>query len=619
MKENIENIQKKYSFLHSHVAKEPYIFEVLNEISRFQEIFYEDNTVDMATIDDLKTSRNIKIPESPAKNKIIANLLILLQKSYPDEIKTIVTFHFTVDPDSKKLSVSEIKEFTIMLTNEEFNRIQTDRNSISIDNLLNLIQKFRLFNLTKLYKNSKEKNHLSKMIKSQIGKNIFSFKNFTLARNNNESIEDYCFHKDNYEAVKKILDNTKLSKIISKHPSMINRHLKKFGILNSEFSDYTDSKLDYLLNILLEEIPASLDKKELITVKNYDSLRSCLLTVENLIDPLRTVSDEIVGHIQNYGLCSISSLLGVFNNLTEDIIYKWASGSEKNNKLIVFSDDDNNKYIIVMSYLFDHIFKMYDFIIYHQDDFSQLNRSEKRKILNEADLLCKASKEVFKIFDNGKNESNIVGFDLIKLKRAIEDYEDFLKSNANHVDDENESFESEKKRSPIARIFAFIKSIFVSQNTYEPHHIEKDHSHKITRYRSRLSRKTMDIFNKIKNLDKKIIALSNYIELIPENESKTDAIINDLRAHNHKIVIPVYNARNQLYPNRSHQYLISDIEYLLIDPDIIQTSEAIRDYADSLAGEKIRDERIPSSAILMIEKYLLTIYRQNKIKKRRKP
>jgi hypothetical protein len=95
-------------------------------------------------------------------------------------------------------------------------------------------------------------------------------------------------------------------------------------------------------------------------------------------------------------------------------------------------------------------------------------------------------------------------------------------------------------------------------------------------------------------------------------------IINDVRKLNIKIVIPVYNARKVLYPNRSQQYLISDMEYLLINPEVGQTAESVREFTDSLAGEKIKDEKLSAQAILGIEKYLMAIITQKKAQMLRK-
>ena len=108
------------------------------------------------------------------------------------------------------------------------------------------------------------------------------------------------------------------------------------------------------------------------------------------------------------------------------------------------------------------------------------------------------------------------------------------------------------------------------------------------------------------------------VELVPENESRIDNIIEELRSNNLKIVIPIYNARTVLYPIRSQKYLIPDVEYLMVKPDIIQSPETIREFTDAITREKIKDEIIPGSAIIAVEKYLLTLYRQKRAQMLRK-
>jgi hypothetical protein len=53
---------------------------------------------------------------------------------------------------------------------------------------------------------------------------------------------------------------------------------------------------------------------------------------------------------------------------------------------------------------------------------------------------------------------------------------------------------------------------------------------------------------------------------------------------------------------------MADIEYLMVAPDIIASPESIRNFTDSLAGYKLKDETIPARGILTIENYLLTLY-----------
>jgi hypothetical protein len=74
----------------------------------------------------------------------------------------------------------------------------------------------------------------------------------------------------------------------------------------------------------------------------------------------------------------------------------------------------------------------------------------------------------------------------------------------------------------------------------------------------------------------------------------------------------VYKARETLYPRRSQKLLFADIEYLLAPMDVIQTTESLRNYVDSLNGFMLRDEQIPYRAVAAIESYLTTLFRQRR-------
>ena len=123
-----------------------------------------------------------------------------------------------------------------------------------------------------------------------------------------------------------------------------------------------------------------------------------------------------------------------------------------------------------------------------------------------------------------------------------------------------------------------------------------------------------DIISKVESSASELIALSNYIELTPENSKNVDTIIDTLRNNKKKIVVPIYNADKVLYPVRSQKYLIPDIEYLVLENDVAQSPDVIRNFSNSLAGYKLRDETMSGSAIMAIEKYLLTLHRQKRAK-----
>lgn len=608
-KESIQD--KRFPFLHTHVAREPHIYEVLAEIANFQNNVLKTGIGHLANIEDLKTSRNIKIPFTIARNKIISNLVDILVKNYPEFCRSIITFTFSVDPESKKLTIIENREYTVMLNNEEFNRIQDERNAVSAENFLNLISQFRLFNLTKLLKKTKERALLSQVIKLELGKNVFTYKNYSINRQSVEVAEDFCFHRDNYEPVKKSLNLEKFNKIIINHSAQILRRLKNFGILNTDFSDYRDNKLDYILNVLLQDIYLSLTDSELTEAKNFNSLRSCLLKVDTLIDPLITASNDIASYIRENRISAASTVSSVFNGIPEDKILQWAEEKGGRYKIITFKDEDGIIYLIDGTYLLPRMTDLHEKILFQQENIAGLSHGERSRILDEVHLLCNAAKTMLLSEDRLRN---IIESDdgIARLRKMITEYEQYQNSLAMETAVESEERGARRKRSFIDAISEFFRSLFGARREPAAVSAAKDREHEAEQYIPSATGEAKNIINKIRNSTNILIALSTYIELIPANEKEIDSIINDLRKLNLKIVVPIYNARKILYPNRSQQYLISDIEYVLVDPETIQSPESIRKFTDSLAGEKIKDEKISGTAILTIEKYLKTLHFQKK-------
>ncbi len=609
-KENIQD--KRFPFLHSHIAREPHIYEVLNEIMMFQTNVLNTGIGHLATIEDLKTSRNIKIPFTIARNKIVTNLIDILLKNYVDEMRTVITFSFTVDPDSKKLTINENRELTVLISNDDFNAIQAERNQVSCDNFLSLISQFRLFNLTKLLKKTRERALLSQVIKLELGKSVFTYKNFSMNRQNAEIAEDYCFHHDNYDAVRKTLTLEKINRVIINHSAPILRRLKNFGILNTEFSDYKDTKLDYLLNILLQDLYLSLSDNELTEVKNFNSLRTCILKVESLIDPIITAGNDIVDYIRDNRICSAAAVSSVFNELSEERLLSWVDDNGPRHRILSYRDADNIYYIIDGNYLLPRLTELHDLIMMNQDELMELSHSEREKVFDEINLLCNAGRNLLSSEEISKS---ILGKDenIKKMHRIIEEYDSYQNSLSRESVMDREERAARKRRSLIETISDFFRSLFAPKKEESSAGTsEREHEYEAESYRPLATGEAKSIIFKIKNSNARIIALSNYIDLLPANESDIEIIINDVRKLNLKIVIPIYNSRKVLYPNRSQQYLIPDMEYIMVSPDVIQTPETIREFTDSLAGEKIKDEKLSSQAIFTIEKYLMSLLTQKK-------
>ncbi|HPJ42120.1 MAG TPA: hypothetical protein PLY21_07340, partial [Spirochaetota bacterium] len=217
---------EKFPFLHERLAKEAHVEEILAEIDLLQKNWLKNKTGELATVEYLNESRNVRMPVTQKRLMNIQFLLDQLIKHHPEHIRPVYSFNFGIEPESKKLNIDEKVEYTLMMNDSSYHALQSQRDSASTANLLHLLQSFRLFNLTKLIKKSKNRNQLSQIIKSQLGKTIFTFKNYTSDRTGIEITEDYCFHKDNYDAVKNKIEVESLKKIIDMHSAPINRRLK---------------------------------------------------------------------------------------------------------------------------------------------------------------------------------------------------------------------------------------------------------------------------------------------------------------------------------------------------------------------------------------------------------
>jgi hypothetical protein len=603
----------KFSFLDAQVAKEPYVYEILNEISLYQEHVLNDQSGYLATFEDISNSRNIKMPFNTSRNKNIHYIIEQVKKFHPKHFQTIISFEFLIEPQTKKLILNEKIEYTILLNDEKYTMLKNDRDSKSLESLLDLLSQFRLFNLTKLMNKARNKNYLKDLVTSEINKNIFVFKNYLLDSNNLEKTEDYCFHQSNIESVKKKLLTDELKKIISTHNELIKRRLKNFGILNSDFSDYRDTKLDYIMNIILQEIPSSISKKELIIVKNYESLRKCLIEMDKIVDPIITIGGDILKYIVKNGICKQSDILSIYDGVNPDSLDNWLEENSRSHKVFSYYDTNSETLYIDGNVYLSKLSGLHQLIYHQKEKLNRMNQFEKQDYLSLFDLLCKIGKDILnhkeKITRILEKESNSE-----ILKKIISDYEKTRQKAEEKIVEREEPVYHDfvEKKSVFASIIGFIKSIFTKKKTTEQ--FKKSRKTEKIKPSTSFSRETKDIFTRIRSLNQPLIALSEYVEIAPENEAAIDTIIAELRGNNLKIVIPIYNARKALYPKRSQKLLIADIEYLLVDPSIINDSDTIREFTDSLSGYKLREDYVQPAGIIAIEKYLMNLHRQNRAK-----
>ncbi len=612
------NKNTDFYFLNQRLEKEPFIIEVLSEIKNMQSRWLKQRTGDLATLEYLNSSRNIKIPFTPKRMLNIQYITDELIKYHPDEIKPVHSFTFDIDRENKNLTINEITEFTLLMKDTDFNLLLNERNKKSTEAVINLLSQYRLFNLTKLLKKAKKRTQLTQLMKTRLGKDIFTFKNFCLDKNGLEISEDYCFHSDNYESVRRKLDLELIKKIIESHSIAINRRLKNFGILNPNVSDYRDSKLDYLMNILTGEMAPAFNKKEIIDIKNFKSLRDCLIKVDKILDPAKLLNNDIMEYVQSQNLSTDRDIMNIFEKITPDIFTQWEAEASNSGKVIIYTGDDKIKYIIDSNLYPKKFEELIQLIVYNPELFNSLSETERNNKTFTAEIYSEAGKEIsskdtraLKVL---KNQETIG-----KVADLIKDFEYYKKNKSTESANEKDQ-DNQPDNSIVAVFINFIKSIF-SKNIKSSQAADNQHgiqNQDKKAKKTNLSKTAKDIYKQIINKNSIIAVISDFIEIKPENEKMIDQIIGELRTNNLRIVIPIYNARQVLYPIRSKKYLIADVDYVIVDPEIPRSPEAIRDYTDSITGYKIKEDTLSGNALFQIEKYLMTIYRQNRAKMKRK-
>jgi len=605
-----EELIQRFNFLNAHNSKEAYIYDILNEIFEVQKVSLREGKR-LITLNNLKESNNIGMPFNNARNKNILYILDLLRKNYPDYFKIFTTYQFEFDKTSKKLNINEIYEFAVLLKEDAITNIQKDRDKKSIESLLSLVGSFRVFNLTKLIQKAKNKNQLSRIIKEQINNTIFAYKNYSIDKTNAELIENFCFHKKNYTPVKNKINTDGIKKIVAKNLDPINRRLSTLGILNSSFNDYTDSKLDYILNILINEISAPLSNKDLSELKTFNSLRNTIIKIDKSIDPLTAMKSDITKYIKEVEFARESDILSVFRNISKDQLHKWNPEEQIKEKIYYLNDNDESYYFDMEK--FTKIFEKIMVQIFDEDNFSSTH--EKKEILSQLKIFISSGNKLIE----SKEDLNLLidsDSEIELLKQLLERYKNESLKKQKNQEPEVHHEEIIESESILSLISNYIKSLFSG----------KDKTKKTKKNTVTLNKKkknlqfadhTISIYNKIKNSSSILIPISNYLEIKSENEKKLDEILDEIRSKNLKTIIPIYNARTTLYPDKSRKLLIADTEYLLADPEIIKSPEIIRKFSDQITGHKLKDEVIPGNTILVIEKYLLTIFRQNRMRRKK--
>ena len=537
------NKNEKYSFLSERLSKEAHIEEVLAEIELCQKNWLKNHSAELATVESLNESRNIKVPLTQKRLMNIQYLVDLLLKGHPSEIKPVYSFKFIINPENKNLTIDEKMEITFLMKETDYHQLQLLRDKESSESLLELLQSFRLFNLTKLIKKSKNRNNLTQIVKSQLGVNIFTFKNYSFDKNSQELSEDYCFHKNNYDAVKSKIDLEGIRRIIEQNEPAINRRLKNFGILNATISDYRDNKLDYILNILTGELLPSIDKKGVIDVKNFKSLRDCINKVDKLLDPAIMLDGEIMKHLQENFITTDKDIISLFAEMTPESLNKWETEKTASGKIITHQYN-YVKYIIDPSQFLKKYDSYIKAVIYHEDGTDSESQRDSNiftadMLTDAATLILEQPQNAVKFFSNMENVNN--------LKKLITEYQDFKRTLiALRSSGKNESTEKESK-SILAWIANSIMMLFSKKSKADSgsqdHKDKGSASIKAKKNKIGLSKETRDLYREISERKSPLLPLSDFIEIKPDNENAIGKLITELRMNNLKIIIPIYNAR----------------------------------------------------------------------------
>lgn len=619
----IHKMIETFPFLDDRTAQEPYLYEVLLDIRNSQNAFRLGKSQELATRESIKKSRTIKMPFTPARNKNIDYLVDLLLERYGEQFSIAITFKMGFDRKEKKLSFKEVEEFALAMKPAEFNEIEKNRVEQSLQNFLILLSNFRIFNLSKIMNKAKHKEEFQQVLKKGEDKSFFTFKSFESDKNQYISAQELCFHGENYEAVKNSLNITAIKAIIANYPEMVKTRLKNYGIMNPDFSDFRDTKVDYLIHILEDEIGTTMASKDLAEVKSFKSLRECIMRVDKMLDPSRIYGNEIVKFIREHKFCFDSDVTSGLLNVNDEILKNWAKVETLKKKNIVkYTDPTGRDFYIDGRSMFNQFNETYQLVRYKNDEFSALTSFQKQSVENKIEVLYHAGLQVVHDEDGDKylhcNKDFIQNF-----KDVLEEYSEYMKQKQLRSELTQEKKRGRKRRFSIGGIFiAIIKSIFGiftggrdDDEYYESSVGSTSSGGGTSKSGNRpVSREARTIYTKAKNTNRPLLALSDFIELNRENDSMIDKIIQDLRDNNMKIVMPVYNAKKNLYPKRSMKVIMADIEYLLIPIEAARTPESITSYVDSLVGYKMKDDIISGHMLIQIEKYLRTINRQNRRK-----
>lgn len=615
----LDTILQKYSFLDEHSAREPYLFDILNEIVRVQKDLDKGKSRQFATRAHISTTPNVKMPITPSREKNIVFILTHLKERFPDYIASLITFEFNFNDKTKKLLVEPVEEYCYSLTQNEIERLQKLRDQKSLENFLVLIGKFRTFNLTKLLKLIIQKKDFARVLQSGVNKSFFVYKNSEITANKILPEQEFCFHAKNYQSVKTSLTMNQIRSVILMYNDMIKKRLEKFGIMNTDVSDYSDKKLDYILHILTADLAGTLSPKDMVETQNFKSLRDCIMRVDKNLDPANIHHGNIVKYIRENTMATYSDIAAGLATIDEGAVEKWASNAETLKKEFISKTDDGFGQIWLVSNPSApaEFSRLFNLMRNESDKFEQLSSFQKKSSHKRMEILVTLLSLVVQQQDAHvqlKSPKDRIG----EIAANLDEYHTWRQQK--ELRTELSSTEIPNRKPGFFEIIAeFFGSLFSGSKKSKLQNQNDDDNGDAEMYggssgnqQRKIAGITRAIYTKTKARNQPILALSDFIVLSKENDSQVEKIIREFEENNLKIVVPIFNARKALYPIRSSKLLIPDIEYLLVDPSIPLTSESITTYIDSLVGVKLHDDFIPGHTLSLIEKYLRNIFHQKK-------
>jgi len=353
-------------------------------------------------------------------------------------------------------------------------------------------------------------------------------------------------------------------------------------------------------------------------VKNFYSLREVLIKAEKIINPLISLNDEITSNIRKLDVCSQDVLLTLIPNLTKKLLNEWAHRYATEQKIIVVPDTDGSTEYVSADTFFKKYSQLIKLIIDEPAKFDGMSKNEKEQKSVQADLFSAALSDLFfsgkiaQIF--GTPQQN----ELKSLHDAYETYSQLKPEKITSV------FKSDRKKSKniLMRIVEPILNLFRSRGKTKKAGKEfgdnnsSGMSYRKNKTRTQPTKYTMQLIALINEKSSPLIALSDIIDFVPENDDAIKTLIETLDSLQEKVVIPIYNSDKVLYPKRSLEVLMPNTEYLVVDASHIATSESIQEFIHSIRGMRLKNEPIPMNAIFSIEKYLMGISRKKRTLRR---